>query len=75
MMEWIKIKDRAPEYNKFKEYLFVNGKREVVIGVPCDPADAGPGSGAIYINDSCNWTVGVATHWMELPEPPKKEEN
>ena len=75
--QWISVKDKSPPKGVSHRFLFVNGKGEVTLGYACE--DNGEGewdTGSphlIWINDVDRGTYEVATHWMELPQPPEEK--
>ena len=75
-MEWIRIKDRSPEFGIQYRYLFINGKNEVTYGYAYNPADGWDTGNhhSIWINDLDRQTIEVATSWMPLPELPKESD-
>ena len=67
MSEWINCKKEHPKIGIRHKYLFVNGKREVTYGYCFDIDDAG----FVWICDEDRQTNEIASHFMNLPEPPK----
>ena len=63
MGEWISVKDRLPE--KEGRYLIYDGDR-------VDAADYIYNSGPIWLDTAEGYYNYKPTHWMPLPEPPRK---
>ena len=61
--KWISVKDRLPEYNA----------RVLVAGFPTHPTMDGKPTISVKHRRKINDFLRVATHWMELPEPPKED--
>ena len=57
MNEWVKIKDRLPEHTGI---ILVYGD---ICGIEL----------GFFSNEDWVLEIKTATHWMPLPEPPKKE--
>lgn len=68
MNDWTSIKDKLPSIGNNHKYLFFNGKKEVTYGYAFGIED----ERRIWINDMGRETNEVATHWMELPKPPRE---
>lgn len=64
-MEWIKVRDKLPEYKT--ELIFLNGKKEVTVGTSFAIED----ENRVWIHDKLRNSNEIATHWMELPGAPK----
>lgn len=72
MSDWISVEDRLPPINEC--LLFFNGKKEVRFGFfrpEPFPVDNWASENAIWMNDLSYSEIGVATHWMPLPNPPE----
>lgn len=74
MSGWISVKDRLPKFGVSNCYLFFNGKKEVTYGYayPIEEGWDTGNEGSIWISDMDRQTNEVATHWMELPQPPQE---
>ena len=66
-MEWISIKDKLPEYYTDVVVIERNGDASWYMV-------AYLAIGGIWALAGGRRIIGVVTHWMPLPEPPKEEE-
>lgn len=65
-MEWISIKDKLPEYYTDVAVIERNGDASrYMVAYLC--------IGGIWALEGGRRIIGVVTHWMHLPEPPKEE--
>jgi len=72
-MEWIDINDSLPEKG-IKVLGFSNDAGETWMSIIIhDPYAAYDGTEVIFQNDEPRVSNISVTHWMPLPEPPKKE--
>ena len=60
-VEWISVKDRLPE-----------NEERVLVAVDSDKSDTKLDTDRMIYRQWVRWGMSV-THWMPLPEPPKKE--
>lgn len=64
-MDWIDVKDRLPEKHKeVLAYRFQDGQDEIIISWLSWMLDVQP----IWADEVFNYS-----HWMPLPNPPRKE--
>ncbi len=68
--KWIKCSDKLPKLGIAYRYLFINGKKEVTFGYAYDPK-WDDSKDCVWINDMDRESNEIATHWMQLPEPPE----
>lgn len=64
--KWISVKDRLPEY--YKAVLVIvrnNGALFTIIAYLT--------IGGIWVHKGFGRVIGVVTHWMPMPDPPKEE--
>ncbi len=77
MSNWIKVKDRLPETRQ--EILFFVSVSYAGIhaqqGIFVENYENEHGNhGSIFIkSDGSRWKLDYVSHWMPLPEPPKRE--
>lgn len=67
--EWIRVEDELPEDKQIVLFHQKNGF------IYCAEYSAGSKllSPAWFVENDC-WEAGEVTHWMPLPEPPRKKE-
>lgn len=68
IMKWISVKEKYPMFGSCNHFLFFNGKKEVTCGYAFSEND----ERSVWISDAINETNEIATHWMQLPDPPKE---
>ena len=75
-MEWISVKDRLPEFNQ-DVLIFANPSIATAVRHMCSPKtpDDWWWTGNCYGGYEWEWDFETEniTHWMELPDPPKEE--
>ncbi len=68
-MEWIKIEDQIPEWNKKIIGYFPGWKGKPIIFCELERQD----KDGYYFKDESDYLKKDLTHWMPLPEPPKRK--
>ena len=72
-MEWINVKDRLPENNVWVLVAIENVGVLTELGIYCCDCENGTGKLSTGWLTSCSLHKEERiTHWMPLPEPPKK---
>jgi hypothetical protein len=68
-MEWIELSKQKP---KNRQPILVTDGQTVLAGAYCQGPDEFCINTGPFALRSCSIGIGELTHWMPLPEPPKK---